>query len=242
MREDRLREIIKRADTQSEPRIEIIKRAASGGPSLGIFASSFNPPTVAHLELIRRAAQSFSLDEMLALASRANADKTSYSCALEDRLQMLALALAQDARASIGLSSHAFYVDMVDALRRIYPQSDLLFVVGFDTFERVLDPEDRYTGKYYRRFGDRIEALDYLLSESRLAVAARRGAGRAELRALLEGEPARFAERILYLDFPSDLGERSATEVRGRLQQQESIAGLVPQAVERYIKKRKLYI
>jgi nicotinate (nicotinamide) nucleotide adenylyltransferase len=241
MQEDRLKQIIERADAEGEPRIELIKRASATGRSLGIFASSFNPPTAAHVELTRRAAQTFSLDETLALASLANADKTSYSCSLEDRLIMLELAFASAAHVSIGLSSRAFFVDMVDALRRIYPESDLLFVVGFDTFERVFDIEDRYTDKYYRRFSGRDEALDYLFSRSRIAVAARRGARREEVRGLLQREPARFAERVLYLDFPADLGERSATEVRERVRDGESIAGLVPESVEQYIKERELY-
>lgn len=233
--------MIARVDIEGEPRIELIKRAKASGPRVGIFASSFNPITSAHVELMRYAIEAFSLDEMLALASKANADKTSYECSLEDRLRMLALTFARDAQTSIGLSSHAFYVDMIDALRRDYPQSDLHFIVGFDTFERVLDPEDRYTKRYHRHFNDRSEALDYLLSRSHLIVAARRGAGHREVQALLRNERGQYRERVSYLDFPSDLGERSATEVRNLLRAGQSITGLVPQAVEQYIRERGLY-
>ena len=233
--------MIERMEVEGPPRIELIKRANVSGPRVGIFASSFNPTTSAHVELMRLAIEACSLDEMIALAGLANADKTSYECPLEDRLKMLALTFARDARTSIGLSSHAFYVDMIDALRRDYPQSDLHFVVGFDTFERVLDPEDRYTKRYHRRFNDRLEALDYLLSCSRIVVAARRGAGREEVQALLETEPEIFRDRVSYLDFPSDLGERSATEVRRSLRAGQSITRLVPEAVEQYIKERGLY-
>ncbi len=241
MESERLREMIERMDVAGPPRVEFIKRANRSGPRVGVFASSFNPTTSAHVELMRRAIEACSLDEMIALAGVANADKTSYECTLEDRLGMLALTFARDARISIGLSSHAFYVDMLDALRRDYPQSDLHFVVGFDTFERVLDPEDRYTKRYHRRFNDRLEALDYLLSQSRIVVAARRGAGREEVRALLENEPERLRERVSCLDFPSDLGERSATEVRNLLRAGQRVTRLVPEAVEQYIRERGLY-
>lgn len=241
MEPERLREMIGRVDIEGEPRIELIKRAKASGPRVGVFASSFNPITTAHIELMRYAIEAFSLDEMLALAGKANADKTRYECSLEDRLEMLALAFAGDERTSIGLSSHAFYVDMIDALGRDYPQSDLHFIVGFDTFERVLDPEDRYTKRYHRRFNDRLEALDYLLSRSHLIVAARRGAGREEVQALLENEHERCRKQVSYLDFPPDLGERSATEVRDLLRAGRSITGLVPQAVEKYIRERGLY-
>lgn len=236
MKLDQISETIERVRQSSEPRIEVIKRGASGGVRLGVFASSFNPPTVAHVELIRRATEAFSLDETLALASQANADKTSYECSLEDRVAMMELAFARDARMSIGLSSHAFYVDMVDAIGRVYsPQTDLHFIVGFDTFERVVDLEDRYTRKYHRNPGGRKEALEYLFARSNFIVAARAGIGLDNLNLLVEREPAVPGGRVLYLDFPPDLGELSSTEVRKRSGAGKSIAGLVPAAVDQFV-------
>lgn len=242
MERDRLSEIIERLQTESEPHVELIRRAEVHGPRLCVFASSFNPITVAHVELMRRAASRFSLDEIVALAGKTNADKESYECSLEDRISMLALAAADDRRVSIGISSHAYYVDMVIALERAYePGTDLHFVVGFDTFERVLDADDRYTAKYFRKFESRTDALAYLLRRSHLIVAGRAGADYTHVRALIEREPAAVCERVLYLDFPSDLGERSATEVRARVRAGRSIAGLVPPEVEGYIYERGLY-
>lgn len=233
---DQIRETIERVRQSSEPRVEIIKRGATSGARLGVFASSFNPPTIAHVELIRRAGKAFSLDETLALASQTNADKTSYECSLEDRVAMMELAFAGDARTSIGLSSHAFYVDMVDALRRVYsPQTDLHFIVGFDTFERVVDLEDRYTNRYHRKPSGRIEALDYLFARSSFIVAARAGVGFDNLKLLVERELVVPRDRVLYLDFPPDLGELSSTEVRKRSGAGEPITGLVPAPVEQFI-------
>lgn len=237
-----LQAIVASADPRGEPRIAMIKRAeGGGGPRTGIFASSFNPVTVAHLELMRRALAEFSLDEVLAVAGRTNADKSGYECTLEDRLQMLMLATRDEARLGIGLSSHAFYVDMLVALAPLYRQSDLHFVVGFDTFERVLDRENRYTTKYHGRFSDRRAALSFLFSQCRFIVAGRSGAGHEDIRALLADEPAEFAARVLYLDFPADLGERSASEVRARVRAGQSINGLVPPAVADYIAAHDLY-
>ena len=237
-----LKAIIRRIETARQPRVELLMRARATGPRVGALAASFNPVTVAHVELIRRAAEAFALDETLALAGITNADKTGYECSLEDRLTMLELALADDSSVSIGLSSHAFYVDMIEALERVCaPGTDLHFVVGFDTFERVLDREDRYTRRYHRSFSHRAEALEHLFSRSRLIVAARAGGRLDELSALLEREPAEIGERILFLDFPSELGDRSSTEVRTRVAKGLPIAGLVPESVERYISERELY-
>jgi len=224
------------------PVIELIKRADINGPRLGVFAASFNPPTVAHVELIRCATKTFSLDEVVALAGRTNADKLDYECSLEDRLAMLRLTFASEPRVSIGVSSHAFYVDTIEAIGGRYPgQTDLHFIVGFDTFERVIDREDRYTARYHRSFSDRISALKYLFTKSKFIVAARSGAGREAVERLLDTEPAVPREQILFLEFPDELGEVSATEVRRRRRIGEAITGLVPAQVELYIKQRNLY-
>jgi nicotinate-nucleotide adenylyltransferase len=241
METERLKEIINHVSQAREPQIQFIKREPLVTARLGVFAASFNPITNAHVELMQRAAISFALDEVLALAGSTNADKASYECALTDRLAMLALTFADDPRTSIGLSSHAFYTDMIEPLARLYPQSELHLIVGFDTFERVLDRENRYTQKYHRHYRDRAEALDYLFTHSRLIVAGRAGAGREAVRALLDSEPARFAGRVSYLDTPADIGERSATEVRQAIRAGKPIGGLVPAAVARYIETRGLY-
>ena len=240
---DRIKEIIGDVDTSGDPHIRIIKCAPAASRRLGIFASSFNPTTLAHVELIHRAAKEFALDEVLALAGKTNADKLDYQCPLEDRLMMLALAFAADSTVSIGLSSHAFYVDMVDAVRRVsLPQADLHFIVGFDTFERLLDAEDRYTERYHRKFAGRTEALNYLFAHSRLIVAGRAGASLSSVMHLVEQEPAVPRDRIFYLDFPADLGELSATEARKRSREGKPLHEIVPPAVEEYIREHHLYL
>jgi nicotinic acid mononucleotide adenylyltransferase len=131
---------------------------------------------------------------------------------------------------------------MVDALRRAYsPETRLHFILGFDTFERVLDYQGKYTDRYFRKFANRDEALDYLLSESVLIVANRAGAGSGDVAALVEREPRISPGQVLYLDFPAELGERSASEVRKRIRSGLSISGLVPAGVEAYIRQHSLY-
>jgi nicotinate (nicotinamide) nucleotide adenylyltransferase len=237
-----LKQIIEKVGASGVPEIEIIKRASLSGPRPGLFPSSFNPATVAHVELIRRAAREFSLDETMAIAGKANADKTSYDCPLEDRLEMLASAFSRDTSVSVGLSSHAYFPDMLDALVPAYPADmDFYFIVGFDTFERVLDPGDRYRSKYHRQFDSRRHALEYLFSRSHFIVAARAGAGYSQVRALISRETAPLEGRVHFLDLPAELAEQSATEVRRRLREGLSITGLVPPEVEQYIKQRGLY-
>src|SRR5215211_3082474 len=111
-----IRQAIEATSQSDKPSIYFIKKARTEAQRLGIFASSFNPVTTAHLELMRQARVQFSLDEIIALAGLANADKSKYESSIEDRLTMLTLALIDDAQISIALSSHAFFVDKLNAL------------------------------------------------------------------------------------------------------------------------------
>jgi nicotinate-nucleotide adenylyltransferase len=242
MERERLRELISRIQASREPVIEFLSRVDGVGNRVGVFASSFNPITSAHLELMKRAAREFELPEQVALAGVANADKTSYQSSLEDRLEMLLSALDEDHRASIALSSHAYFVDVVEALERLYPAgTQFFFIVGFDTFERVLDRNDLYTRRYHRTFANRKDALRFLLERAHLVVAGRAGSTQRDVGDLLEDEPLDIAASILYLDLPSDVADRSATEVRERIKSGDSITGLVAPAVERYIAQHGLY-
>src|SRR6185295_2731159 len=138
----RLRKIIASAQASSKPVIEFLKRSRITESHVGIFASSFNPLTNAHVELMRRAIGACGLGEVVALAGVANADKDSYECALEDRLAMLLLAFDKEPAISIGVSSHAYFVDVLEALEDQYPKhSEFHFILGFDTFERLVDVE-----------------------------------------------------------------------------------------------------
>lgn len=229
-------------EASQEPVVEFIKHAMPGGPRVGVFASSFNPPTTAHVELVQRAADSFLLDQSLALAGKLNADKRSYDCPLETRLKMLQLAFDDNSSVGIGVASHAFFVDMVDAIERAFtPPPDIYFIVGFDTFVRILDPESRYTGCYYQVFKDRTEALMYLLSKSRLIVAARAHSTSSDVLTLMTKESEALSDRVLYLDLPADLAEQSATRVREMVRSGMPITGLVPAAVERLIERNRIY-
>jgi nicotinate (nicotinamide) nucleotide adenylyltransferase len=241
-----LEKLIVRASQSRHPEILFIKRIASPVRRLGVFASSFNPVTCAHLELMRRAAGQYSLDEMLALAGTKNADKSHYECPLHERLQMLLLATHEDPRLSVAVFTSAFFVDMVDPIAASYPRGTEIYIItGFDTFERILDPEDQYTGRYHRKFQNRGEALRYLLARSHLIVAGRKGRGAREWEALTKREAESLRtipeDRMQFMDFPEDLGERSSSEVRQLIRDGLGIAGLVPPAAERYIQEHGLY-
>jgi nicotinic acid mononucleotide adenylyltransferase len=224
-----------------KPEIRLVDSVGSEARRIGVFSSSFNPPTNAHAELVRRAAGAFGLDRTIALTGTANADKRAYESLLSQRVEMMILAFADQPLVSTGVSSHAFFPDFVDALRPVIPaESELHFVLGFDTFERVLDRGGRYINRYHRNFSNPDEAIRFLLLHSRLIVADRAGAGANELDSLVAVLAPELRDRVLRLPFPEHLAEISATEVRRLVARGERAAAVHP-LVEAYIREHALY-
>jgi len=134
---------------------------------LGIFPASFNPPTKAHLALIRKAGRLGNLDEIMVLLDGQAMDKEITGASLEDRLIMLKMLFQRDPRISIGMSNRGLFVEKLLPLRKLYPLPiSFVFIVGFDTILRVMDK------KYYQK---RRAALDRLFGQCEFLVASREG-------------------------------------------------------------------
>jgi nicotinate-nucleotide adenylyltransferase len=235
--------IAKLANAES-PTIEVIRRVSEKikvGGRLGVFPASFNPLTVAHVEIVSQAQTHFHLDEILLLPGLANADKRAYEASLEDRVAMLLAAFEADPAISIGVASHAFFVDLTLAVKQVYDEPDLSFIAGSDTMERTLDRDGRYYQRYFKPYTDRLQALEDLFSQSRFIVAARSEFAREDLDRLFVGNERTFLDRVYYLDLSEAARRISATEVRSRVRAGLSITSLVPEVVARYLDERGLY-
>jgi nicotinic acid mononucleotide adenylyltransferase len=247
---DKFKKILQAISDQRYPDLHFVKKGhgvpypysgiRSSHQRLGVFPASFNPPTITHVELIRRALQTFQLHEILLLASPRNADKTSYEATLEDRLQMLLQIFSSGPGVSIGVCSHPYFIDMLQAIQAYYPEgTEIYFIVGYDTLERVLDREGKYYPRYHKTYTTREEALKDLFTNSYFIV----GGGKAPLNALKElltreMDPDLFA-KIYYLELPDSYPR--ATEVRERRKQGLSIEKLVPPEVQHYLEETGLY-
>jgi nicotinic acid mononucleotide adenylyltransferase len=220
------------------PRITIIKQAqgvsADKRDVLGVLPASFNPPTVAHQTLFREAGKAVAFDEILLILDQQAMDKEHFGAPLEDRLLMLLVLFGGDPRISLGISNRGLFLDKVEVLQNIYPQdTQIYFIVGYDTIVRVLDP------RYYE---DREEALRSLFSQARFLVANRGDCGKEELTELFEREENRpFAAQVSALALPTDLAGISSSQVRRRLAEGKSIKDLTPPTLEKFLRKRGFY-
>lgn len=233
-----------RLERASRPTIELLVPARSRlrpGGRLGVFPASFNPVTRAHVEIISCARADHQLEEILLLPSLTNADKTAYEASLEDRLALLLVACGDDPTISLGISSHPFFVDLLPPLNELYDHPQIFFIMGSDTFVRVLDKEGRYYRRYHRSYRDRLEPLAELFAASQVLVATRAPFAPGDLDRWLDGPEAAFRPRIHLLQLPEEVRGISASAVRQRIRQGQPITSLVPPAVERYLTERNLY-
>jgi nicotinate (nicotinamide) nucleotide adenylyltransferase len=181
----------------------------SGAPPkrLGILPGSFNPPTLAHRELVRAA--SLHVDEVVCVLPRAFPHKDYFGATLDQRLDMLARSELLEPF-SIASTAEGLFIDIARECREHYgPSASLCFLCGVDAAERILSWD-------YGRPGVVAEMLD----EFELLVAPR--SGRA-LRA-----PAQHAGRIHALHLGGEFHHVSSTEVRERIRMGLAWEHLVP--------------
>ncbi len=221
-----------------ESTIILVRKASqgiSGGKGrLGIFPASFNPPTKAHLALVREARLRERLDEILVLLDVRAMDKTCAASEITDRLAMVEKAFERDLRVSTGLSSHGLFLDKIASLRRIYPVPvDFFFVVGFDTIVRVLNR------KYYR---NPKKSLDALFSKSHFLVANRGDREQRDFETLFRRrENKSYAGKVSYFTLSPQFSPLSSTLVRERIAEGMPVDRFVPAAVLQFIRKKGLY-
>jgi nicotinic acid mononucleotide adenylyltransferase len=216
-------------DPGSEPRMAFVRRASAGivgqPGTLLCLSASFNPITIAHVHLIEEASRLDAPDEVLLLLARANVDKAVEGFPLPRRLAILTRCAETRAAYSIAAVSHGRFVDKARAILPQYPPGTrLVFIVGLDTLVRLFDP------KYY---DDREAALAALFATCEFIAANRAPEPPEAIGAFLRRpEVVPFAHAIRNIRLPAEIAAISATEVRRRLADGRSIAGLVPPEIQ----------
>jgi nicotinic acid mononucleotide adenylyltransferase len=229
-----LQAVLQRLDPGEPPTAIAVPPTPEPRGQIIVFPASFNPPTTAHLALLRKAQEQGGPGvSVYAALSKQIIDKEHVERpTLLDRLVLLQQ-LLQHELASVGLLlfNRGLYVEQARAVRRSFPAvSHLTFLVGFDKIVQIFDP---------RYYSDRDAALRELFGLAHLLVAPRGRDGEKELRALLERPENRpFANAVQTLPFDPAYREISSTRVR---QNPTAYAGDVPPEVLRFIQAIHAY-
>ena len=185
---------------------------------IGLFGGSFDPIHLGHLIVARSAAEQLRLEAVRFVPARIQPFKTDRQMAApEDRLAMLELALADqpgfevDDR-EIRREGTSYSIDTLRELRAEAPHDQLCLLVGADAARELPDwREARLIPEFSRIVVLTRPGVEYSLGE-------------------LEAELVEVPE----IDI-------SATEIRRRVRDGESIGEMVPPAVAEYIESHGLY-
>ena len=190
-------------------------------PKIGIFGGSFNPVHNGHIELARRLLPLAGLDEIWFVVSPQNPFKQGEPL-LDDhlRLRMVELALEGEPRmkasdCEFSLPRPSYMWRTLQSLSQAYPSHEFVLLIGADNWVRFTE---------WRAWRD-------ILASHRVVVYPREGTPL---------DPSTFPPGVTLAD--TGLIPGSSTEVRRRIAAGQSIAGLVPPAVARFIKENKLYL
>ena len=184
--------------------------------TVGVFGGAFDPPHVGHVELARVGIERFELDRLLVRVIEDPGHK-DVSTSPEIRLFLAELAFAPLDEAEVLLDPFARTVDSLEALAL----RDPVFLVGADEFADFPSWKDP----------------ERVLDLARLAVATRPGVDRSRLDAVLARLQA--PDRVTFVEIePLPV---SSSDIRARAAAGQSIAGLVPAAVEAEIARLELY-
>jgi nicotinate (nicotinamide) nucleotide adenylyltransferase len=192
-------------------------RRAEGRPSrLGVLPGTFNPITVAHLELAHAALPL--VDEVVFVLPRLLPHKDYLGASFAERVEMLQAAAGAHPRFSIAAVDRGLFVEIARECRGAYAGDlRLTFLCGRDAAERI-------AGWDYGRPG----AFAEMLRQFDLLVAARGGE---------YTPPPEFQHAIRPLPLFGDFDGVSATAVRDRIVRGDRWEHLVPPVIRQRVGK-----
>ncbi|HKQ60156.1 MAG TPA: nicotinate (nicotinamide) nucleotide adenylyltransferase [Candidatus Polarisedimenticolaceae bacterium] len=213
-------------------------------PVVGVLGGSFDPVHVGHLALAEAVRRALPLSRVLLLPCAVPPHKPQRLLgAAEHRAAMLRLALEDHpglelCTLELERGGVCYTIDTLRTLRRSQPPRDPVFLLGMDSLVEL--PTWRFYPQLLAEFdwvaldraGSELEQVRSRLDEEVLS----------RLRPDLSGlgdRPLGSGGRVLHLAVtPPDV---SSSEVRARAAASESLDGLVPPAVARYIHREGLY-
>jgi nicotinate-nucleotide adenylyltransferase len=194
---------------------------------IGILGGTFNPPHLGHLICAQEAYLQLGLDRVTLIPARIPPHKpVEDEPGAEHRLELCRLAIRGDERfqvsdLEIGRDGPSYTVDTLEALHSSSPDHELFLIVGGDIAAGLPNWHEP----------------ERVLSLATLAVAQRRGTSRTAVDSALR--TLRGGERTCFFRMPRVA--LSSTMLRERARSGQPIRYYVPDAVEGYIKRHRLY-
>lgn len=194
---------------------------------IGILGGTFDPIHLGHLKLASIALNELSLDEVIFIPSGISYMKSNVTDS-SHRYAMTELAVKDYPSFSVSdieikRQKNSYSYETLEELNRIYPDADIIFIVGADSFINL----DKW------KFPGRI------LRAASLAVLVRDDVSEDFLSAKAEDYKRIFNANVFFLHAPQI--DISSTNIKKMIKNGESVQDLLAPSVYSYIKEHKLY-
>ena len=211
----------------------MMQNAQAAVQRLGVFGGAFDPPHLAHVALVEAAMAQLQLDQVHVLPTGQAWHKPRELSDAPHRLAMTRLAFSHlpkvvvDEREVLRVGP-SYTVDTLHELQVQYPQAQLYLLIGDD---------QRRSLPLWRKIGEIVRLAIICVADRDLAVRAwhEKPASAQSSATLPDTLQARFHTLVM------PLMPHSATDIRVMAATDQTLTGLVPPAVERYIHEHHLY-
>ena len=219
---------------------------------IGLFGGTFNPIHRGHLRAALEVEQTFALEKTYFIPSALPPHKEPRGISdAEDRMEMTRLAVIEHPGFTVSdvelkRSGPSFTIDTVRGFKSIVPEdAELYFIVGVDAFLEI------DTWKSYREL---FRLIPFIVMSRPRAAGRDAPVTRDTLEAYITSSISdgyRFSaskacfvhdgkQPIFVIDI--EALDISSTQIRKRVKQGRPIASLVPESVEKFIKRKGLYL
>jgi nicotinate-nucleotide adenylyltransferase len=185
---------------------------------IGILGGTFNPIHIGHLILAEEAREKLSLDKIIFVPAYLPPHKDSADIApAKQRLEMVKVAIRTNRKFSVSdieikRDGRSYTIDTLRAFKEIYPRDELYFIIGSDLLKYL----------------DEWKELKDIIAMVKFIAATRPGYALEKIPSYISTLPIRAVDV-------------SGFEIREAIRQGKSFRYLVPEAVFRYICKKRLY-
>jgi nicotinate-nucleotide adenylyltransferase len=188
---------------------------------IALFGGTFDPIHWGHLLLAEAARTSHRLDRIVFLPTYFPPHKTRPTASAADRLRMVRLAIASNPHFSVSdweirQGRIVYSYETIAHFRGLWPRNRLFFILGSDMLKLV---------PYWRQGSTILKQCQFLVAE-------RTATPWTKISASLR----RQAKRISWPTVPL-----ASHDIRALIRHKKSVRYQVPDAVERYIQKHRLY-
>lgn len=196
---------------------------------IGIIGGTFDPIHYGHLIAAEWAKDELNLDKIIFIPA-ANPPHKELQEILDEKYRYLMVSLAIKDNKNFTISDHeiqrggkSYTIDTLKHFKKVYPNSELFFIMGFDSLLSLPTWKD-------------VEGLEELCT---FIVATRPGYTLDQNDNIYDKLPSGIGDKVVFLEIPEI--EISSSLIRERVRKGKSIKYLVPEAIEKYIYDNNIY-